>query len=207
MKQNHRLCKRYKKRSALLVLLAVLMIVMTACGGGSDVPEEEDQDYGPILPADGQVVDIEGCLSDFTTIDLDGNEVDESIFADYDYTVIDIWGTYCDPCIAAMPDNEALYQKWKDKGVGFVGIVIDVQDEDMTSDPEQVKTAKLIEEEQGTTYPCLQMSKEWDPLISQVMAIPCYLVVDSKGEPVTNLIIAARDQSDWEEAFDALLAE
>ena len=185
------------------------------CGCGGELPRPALNDHHFIV-IKSKLHHLEAlCLDLFELfavffeyrIDLDGNEVDESIFADYDYTVIDIWGTYCDPCIAAMPDNEALYQKWKDKGVGFVGIVIDVQDEDMTSDPEQVKTAKLIEEEQGTTYPCLQMSKEWDPLISQVMAIPCYFVVDSKGEPVTNLIIAARDQSDWEEAFDALLAE
>ena len=40
----------------------------------------------------------------FTTEDLDGNEVTESILKDKDVTMINIWGTFCPPCIEEMPE-------------------------------------------------------------------------------------------------------
>ena len=91
--------------------------------------------------------------------------------------------------------------------IRFVGIVIDVQNGSYEPDEEMVTTAKLIEEEQGTTYPCIMLCKDFEPLMEQLSAVPCYLIVDKNGEPVTGLVIAAREQSKWEEAFNALLAE
>ena len=58
--------------------------------------------------------------------------------------------------------------------------------------PQAPDTAKLIEEEQGTTYPCIMLCKDFEPLMEQLSAVPCYLIVDKNGEPVTGLVIAAR---------------
>ena len=43
-------------------------------------------------------------FEDFTAQDLDGNTVDESIFADYEVTMVNLWGTFCGPCLQEMPD-------------------------------------------------------------------------------------------------------
>lgn len=36
--------------------------------------------------------------------------------------IVDMWATWCGPCIAAMPRVEALYQKVKDQGVEVIGL-------------------------------------------------------------------------------------
>lgn len=36
--------------------------------------------------------------------------------------VINFWGTWCEPCVKEMPALQAQADKWKDKGVQFVGI-------------------------------------------------------------------------------------
>lgn len=36
--------------------------------------------------------------------------------------VLDFWATWCRPCVAAMPKYNELYNKYKDKGVNFIGI-------------------------------------------------------------------------------------
>ena len=45
-----------------------------------------------------------GVLSAFSTTDLEGNAVDQSMLADYDLTMVNVWATYCGPCISEMPD-------------------------------------------------------------------------------------------------------
>lgn len=48
--------------------------------------------------------------------------------------VVELWATWCVPCIAAMPHMNALAQKFKDKGVVFIGQNV------MEEDLEKVKT-------------------------------------------------------------------
>lgn len=56
----------------------------------------------------------------FTTTDLNGNEVTEAMFADYDLTMINIWATFCGPCINEMPHLGELAAEYKEKGVQIV---------------------------------------------------------------------------------------
>lgn len=53
----------------------------------------------------------------FDCKDLKGNRVTEEIFKDYSLTMINVWGTFCSPCVGEMPDIEKLYQYYQDKGV------------------------------------------------------------------------------------------
>ena len=41
-----------------------------------------------------------------------------------DVVVVNIWGSWCPPCRAEMPDLEEVYQGTRDQGVSFVGINI-----------------------------------------------------------------------------------
>lgn len=60
---------------------------------------------------------------EFTLKDLEGNPKQ---LADFEAKVIlvDFWGTWCGPCLLAMPDLEKLHQNYKDKGLSVVGISV-----------------------------------------------------------------------------------
>src|SRR5690554_3153574 len=65
-------------------------------------------------------------LSPFWTIDLYGNEVDQTIFKNSKLTLINVWATFCPPCLMEMPDLAELSREYNTKDVQIIGIVNDV---------------------------------------------------------------------------------
>ncbi len=60
---------------------------------------------------------------DFTLTDLEGNEVTLSEYRGK-VVFINFWATWCPACRAEMPEMEAIYQEYKDKGVVVIGVDI-----------------------------------------------------------------------------------
>lgn len=65
----------------------------------------------------------------FKSIDLDGTEISSDLYSNNKITMVNIWGTFCGPCIREMPDLAKLSQEYKSKGVEIIGIPIDIADD------------------------------------------------------------------------------
>lgn len=109
-------------------------------------------------PSDSANLSAEN-VGTFETTDIDGNTYTESVFSDYDLTLVNAFTTWCSPCVNEMPELEKLYQELKDQGVGVVGMVIDSVGADGTTDEEVVKKAQVLKEKTGVTYPLLLPGK------------------------------------------------
>ncbi len=86
--------------------------------------------------------------------------------------VVDFYATWCGPCMAAIPHNNELLKKYKDKGLVIVGVC--------TSKRGQEKMAQTASA-RGMAYPTacdpqLASEKAW-----QVHYYPTYAIVDRKG--------------------------
>ena len=64
----------------------------------------------------------------FTATDMSGAAITSDIFAKNKVTMVNIWGTFCGPCIREMPDLANLAKTNAAKGVQVVGIPIDIVD-------------------------------------------------------------------------------
>ena len=86
--------------------------------------------------------------------------------------VVDFYATWCGPCMAAIPHNNELFQKYKDKDLIVIGVC--------TSSNGQEKFVANAREK-GIEYPAgrdpqLMMEKAW-----QVHYYPTYAIIDRKG--------------------------
>ena len=155
----------------------------------------------------GESEESRGVFEAFTAQDLDGNQVDQSIFADADLTMINVWGTFCTPCLDEMPDLGELSEEYKDKGMQIIGICSDTVNADRELDEAQVKKAKELAEQTGADYLHLARSGDLvDTLLPQVMAVPMTIFVDSEGKQVGSAYMGARDKDGWTEIIEEMLA-
>lgn len=150
----------------------------------------------------------DGVLSAFTAFDIDGNTVDESILSGYKLTMVNIWGTFCSPCISEMPELGALNAEYADKGVQVIGIVIDVQDGSGTLIPDMVDFAKEIVDKTGADYLHILPSADLSiQMLYRVEAVPTTIFVDEFGRQVGEDYLGARSGDDWKLIVEELLTK
>jgi thiol-disulfide isomerase/thioredoxin len=149
----------------------------------------------------------DGIMSDFTAADLDGNAVDQSIFSGHKLTMVNIWATFCGPCINEMPELGDLNRDLADKGFQVVGIVADASD-GKTVDNSLVKTARDIIGQTGADYLHILPSTDlMDGFLSEVMAVPTTIFVDEYGNQVGKQYVGSRDYEGWAAVIDELLGQ
>lgn len=139
------------------------------------------------FPAEEQAA-ISGLFPAFETTDLTGNPVTEAIFSGKDLTVVNVWGTYCNPCIEEMPDLAA----WSDsmpENVQLIGIVCDLAS---LEDTDTLETALAICEATGASvYPSLIANQSLLPILQNVVGVPTTFFVDGSGKLVGDPIVGA----------------
>jgi len=86
--------------------------------------------------------------------------------------IVDFYATWCGPCMAAIPHNNELLKKYKDKGLVIIGVC--------TSNRGQEKMEQTARDK-GMEYPTardpqLKSEKAWG-----VHYYPTYAIIDRKG--------------------------
>ena len=147
----------------------------------------ENISFQPVVFAADEFTAVPGAFPAFTTVDLDGNTVTNDIFAGKTLTVVNIWGTFCGPCINEMPEL-AQWDAEMPEGVQIIGLVSDLYSAD---DTETLETAKQICEATGVTFPSLIAGDDFLQLLSGVIGVPTTLFVDSSGAIVGEPIVGA----------------
>jgi peroxiredoxin len=102
-------------RFALLAALAALALPLVA---QTILPASDD---GEAVAAARSALVVGEPAPDFTVIDAAGREVRLSDFRGK-LVLIDIWATWCGPCIAAMPHQSELARRWADDGLVILAI-------------------------------------------------------------------------------------
>ena len=142
--------------------------------------------------------DSTGVFHGFKGKDLDGNDVDESLFAKNKVTVVNFWFSGCKPCVEELSKLNELNDTIKKMGGEVVGINTDTLDDNQDG----IKEAKEILKAQGASYKNLTFDSDSTvgKYAGNIMAFPTTVLVDKDGNIVGEPFMGGiDDQSNYDQ--------
>ncbi len=141
-------------------------------------------------------------FSGFAGKDLDGNDVDESLFSKNAVTVVNFWFSGCKPCVAELPELNKLNEKLKEMG----GEVVGINTETLDDNQDGIKEAKKILEKQGASYRNLTFdsNSELGKYAGNIVAFPTTILVDRNGNIVGEPLLGGIDE---QKNYDSLMKQ
>ncbi|MBR5337162.1 MAG: TlpA family protein disulfide reductase [Lachnospiraceae bacterium] len=120
--------------------------------------------------------EISDTVFNFNTSLLNGERVNRNIFSDYDLTLVLVWGTYCQTCIAEMGNYAALYKDLPDN-INIISVAMDVSE----GDTAMISAAKSILTRTGAGFPTLLNNREIAGFLKEIRYLPSSFFVDRDG--------------------------
>jgi thiol-disulfide isomerase/thioredoxin len=139
-----------------------------------------------------------GVFKSFKGKDLDGNDVDDSLFAKNKVTVVNFWFSGCKPCVGELSKLNELNETLKEMGGEVVGINTDTLDNNEAG----IKEAKEILKAQGASYKNLTFDSNSTvgKYAGNIMAFPTTVLVDKDGNIVGEPFMGGiDDQSNYDQ--------
>ena len=172
---------------------------------GFVLSEKSDLENTMAFSTDSQNVATD--LSNLQTVDIDGKEFSGKDFSDYDLTMVNVFATWCSPCVQEIPDLAEIQKEMKDKGVNIVGVVTDTVDQ-TGENQEALEKAKLIRERSKAEHPFLIPDKSnFNGRLSGIQAFPETFFVDKKGQIVGETYSGSHNKKAWLEIIEKELAK
>lgn len=222
---------RGKKIRMLFTAWVLSVVLLSGCAGGKPVSEEQspvsesadnqsaadsqtEEDAQTDEEAEAETesgADSEASLPTvgaFETTDIEGTAYTEKIFEEHDLTLVNVFATWCTPCVQELPELELLYQEVTEQGVNVVGIVMDAVDAYGNLDEEAVEKARVLKERTGITYPVLVPDSGWlNGNLLAITAYPTTFFVDKDGNIVSKAYVGSGTFEDWKTVVENELAD
>ena len=193
-----------KRKTVLMLLLAAATFSASLSGCGADTGSGETAEPSPDA-SDGSV-ELEPFTPPvtFEAVSADGETVTSDIFADSRLTMVNVWATYCNPCLMEMPYLGELAAEYSPEDFQIIGIISDV----MEGDEDTLQTAlSLISETGADTYTHLLLNESlYTAMLTDVTAVPTTFFVDSEGR-ILDTVLGSKEKDAWKELIDVYLEE
>ena len=191
-----------KKFLKIMIALSIF-VMLTACAKKSESNNKNKDTENTTTVEAAELQDVGIDKFDFQTLDIiDGEMIkSEEFYAEKPLTFINIWGTFCSPCIEEMPELEKLNQKYKDK-MNFLGVVSDTNATMSTN----VEEAIQILDKSGVTYTNIMPNPTMEDTMNKISVIPTTLIVKSDGT-VLGGFVGAMSYEQWDNAVSKVLEE
>jgi hypothetical protein len=167
-------------RKKILILGMALMMAagISACNASSKTSSSEATTTES-KQADAKAEDSKQAESDkedkkfpeFTAKTVSGEDISSDLFKDSKLTVVNVWGSWCGPCVQEIPELQKLYESMKDKDVNVIGLA-----QDAGTDLDAVKE---IIDKNKVTYQNIVPEGATEDFVMSIMAFPTTFFVDS----------------------------
>lgn len=191
-----------KKRKAWFIVSVIAAVLLTGCGGSGSAGTAEESSASEEAVSLSSGTESAVSRMEFSGVDMDGNEVSEEIFSKSKLTMVNVWATYCNPCLSEMPGLGELAGAYSPEEFQIIGIISDVQE-----GAGETETAADLIAQTGADYPHLLLNESiYNALLADVTAVPTTFFVDANGE-ILDVVVGAMEKSEWEEMIHGFLEE
>ena len=203
-------------KTIILVCMLSICVIMSACANSvskSDATQSPEPQSVESQNTESQTAqskddkasdEQEPYLVSFTANTIDGQEFSSKQFGESKVTMINVWATYCNPCLMEMPDLGDIAESYDKADFQLVGVVSDVMENSPQSD---IDNAKDLIEQTEANYPHLLLNQSlFENLVGGVSSVPTTFFVNSKGE-MLGYVVGANDKDTWEQIIDELLTK
>lgn len=192
-----------------LIYIFIGVLLLTSCGSSN---EENIASNSDSIIEEEQVTEIPDNendlvsenndyinLSNTKSIDIYNNPIDENLFKGK-YTLVNVWGTFCGPCIVEMPELQKINENYKSDNFQVVGIISDtyIESEEYRDD------AIEIINQTGVDYiNIVPDANIMESILREIQFLPTSFILDENGQLVGELVFGARDYK----FFDSLIQQ
>ena len=167
-----------KKKILILGMALMLAAGISACNASSKTSSSEATTTES-KQADAKAEDSKQAESDkedkkfpeFTAKTVSGEDISSDLFKDSKLTVVNVWGSWCGPCVQEIPELQKLYESMKDKDVNVIGLA-----QDAGTDLDAVKE---IIDKNKVTYQNIVPEGATEDFVMSIMAFTTTFFVDS----------------------------
>ena len=186
------------KWAALIWMGILSAMLLCACGKRENASADGN---GGSAEAASESESESRVFGTFRSETLDGEAVTQEILEGTDLTMVNIWATFCRPCISEMPDLAALNEEYADRGFQVVGIISDVT---QAGD----ETAGEIVSMTGADYTHIVASDDLrSGFLRIVNVVPTTIFLDREGKRVGETYSGSRSKEGWAEIIELLMEE
>lgn len=176
-----------KKKGILSLIFAVFVTFIGGCGE-------------TISTERGETV-----FGTFSTIDSDGNPVNEQIFGNEKLTMVNIWATFCSPCVEEMSELSQLKKEFN-QDFQIVGMVADAADKNgnilLDKKEEVLRIIEVTQVDYRNLFPSRSLNKAY---LDDVQSVPETIFVDENGKQIGEKYFGAKNKTEWKAIVEALL--
>ena len=181
--------------------LILSLVLLCGCAGDSGGPPAASETAGEPPTAEEPSEEASPIFITFEGTDLEGNTISQDIFTQSKLTMVNVWATYCNPCLSEMPGLGELAAEHDAEEFQIIGIVSDVRE------GEDQALAESLVQNTGANYPHLLANDSIDyALLAGVSAVPTTFFFDGEGAYLGS-IVGSAEKSEWEELIHGLLEE
>ena len=168
-----------KKLTILSATLLSSALILSACSSTSDKKEETNKQTATSSTSENKAIQA----FDFTAMDKDGKTVKLSDFKG-EKVYINMWASWCGPCMREIPELEKTYQKLKNnKDVVFLSMTSPNDSEFKNQSPQDKGKDVILNKakELGVTYPVLFDVNDRFIINYAIRSFPTHIFINSDG--------------------------
>lgn len=182
-----------KKLTILSATLLSSALILSACSSASDKKEETNKQTATSSTSENKAIQA----FDFTAMDKDGKTVKLSDFKGKK-VYINMWASWCGPCMREIPELEKTYQKLKNnKDVVFLSMTSPNDSEFKNQSPQDKGKDVILNKakELGVTYPVLFDVNDRFIINYAIRSFPTHILINSDGTFETRIAGAVTEES------------